>query len=114
MSTILQDVKHKVGPSGDYEYFELDILDAINEAFAILTQLGVGPKEGFVVNSETTWEDYPESTVALGMIKTYIYKKTVLIFDPPNNGSHLEVIKDKIAELEWRLNVLVDPGGDDE
>lgn len=109
MSKILEEVKHKVGPSAEYEYFELDILDAINEAFAILNQLGAGPEDGFTVTPESEWEEYTEDKVLLGLIKKYVYKKTLLTFDTPNNGNLIGSLKDQIADLEWRINIHVDP-----
>lgn len=109
MSSILTDVKHKIGPSGDYEYYDIDIIDAINTAFGTLTQLGVGPENGFKIEDDTTeWETYSTDLVVLDLVKTYIYQKTRLIFDPPN-GSLLSALQESINELEFRLNVQVDP-----
>lgn len=109
MSKILEEVKHKIGPSAEYEYFELDILDAINEAFALLQQLGAGPEEGFTVGTETEWEDYTTDKVLLGFIKKYVLKKAVLTFDTPNNSNLIQALKDQIYDLEWRINIHVDP-----
>ena len=110
MSSILNDVKHKIGPSGDYDYYDLDIMDSINTAFGTLTQLGVGPDTGFKIEDDTTeWESYTQDVVVLDLVKTYIYQKVRLIFDPPN-GSLLSAIQENLKELEFRLSVQVDPG----
>ena len=45
----------------------------------------------------------------LAGVKTYIYLKVRLVFDPPQSSAAMEAIKQNIAELEWRLNVTVDP-----
>ena len=112
MSSILLDVKHKVGPSGDYEYYNLDIKDAVNEAFAVLTQLGVGGEEGFQVESEETgWDEVTTNKVLQNLIKSYVYKKVQLIFDPPNNGVLLDNIKDQVREREWRILTWIETNG---
>lgn len=108
--SILNDVKHKIGPSEDYDYYDLDITDAINSAFGTLTQLGVGPAAGFSISGDTEeWTDYVTDVTVLNLVKDYVYKKVRLIFDPPN-GSILTEFKDQIKELEFRLSVQVDPG----
>ena len=110
MSSILTDVKHKIGPSEDYDYFDPDIIDNINEAFAVLNQLGLGPDEGFQIDGTAQeWEEFTTDTIMLNMIKQYVYKKVRVGFDAPNNSSHLTNLNDQISELEWRLNVEADP-----
>lgn len=110
MTSILKDVKHKVGPSEDYDYFDRDILDAINSAFGTLTQLGVGPKEGFSIEDDTTtWDAYTTNVTELNLVRDYVYKRVRVIFDPPSSSFVLSSMNDQIKELEWRLNVQVDP-----
>lgn len=110
MSSILQDVKHKVGPSGDYTYYDLDITDAINRAFGNLTQIGVGPDEGFSISDDSTqWEDFVTDITTLNLVKSYIYIKVRLLFDPPTSSSFQTALKEEATELEWRLNVQNDP-----
>ena len=71
-----------------------------------LNQLGIGPSDGFsIVDKSTVWKDYILNSKDLEAVKTYIYLKVRLVFDPPLNASVLESMKQTIAELEWRLNV---------
>lgn len=108
--SILNDVKHKIGPSGDYDYYDLDIMDAINSAFGTLNQLGVGPAAGFSITGDVEdWTDFSNDTTVLNLTKDYVYKKVRLIFDPPN-GSILSEFREQMKELEFRLNVQCDPG----
>jgi hypothetical protein len=110
MSSILTDVKHKVGPSGDYTYYDRDIIDAINTAFGILTQIGVGPDEGFRIEDDTTeWTDFVTDTTTLNLVQSYIYIKVRLLFDPPTSSTFASALKEEATELEWRLNVQNDP-----
>lgn len=110
MSSILNDIKHKIGPSGDYKYYDKDIIDAINAAFGTLTQIGVGPEEGFSIEDDTIeWESFVQNTTTLNLVKTFIYENVRLVFDPPNSSFVLSAIKEHIQELTWRLNVENDP-----
>ena len=83
----------------------------INSAFSSLTQLGVGPQDGFFIKDETDlWTDFIQDDKRLEFVKTYIYLKVKLVFDPPLSSSVLDAMNRQINELEWRLNVAVDSG----
>lgn len=112
MESILTSIKKLLGITEEYDIFDADIIIHINTVFAILTQIGVGPSEGFSIQDKTTiWNDFiPGSDPRLNNVKTYVYLKVKLIFDPPQSSTTIEAIKQTIAELEWRLNIQVDPG----
>ena len=77
----------------------------------ILTQLGVGPSEGFSIKgAEETWNQFLPEEQQLELVKTYMHMKVKLIFDPPLGSAVIEVMNRQISEFEWRLNVAVDPG----
>lgn len=107
--SILTSVKSKIGMLEDYTEFDNDIIDYINSVFMILKQLGVGPSNGFAIKDESNkWSEFisePERQAELQGVKTYIYQKTKLIFDPPQSSALIEALKQSIAEFEWRLNV---------
>lgn len=104
--SILNSIKKLLGLSKEYEAFDTDIIIHINTVFMVLNQLGVGPEDGFSIkDKEPKWSDFLESATDLESVKTYIYLKVRLVFDPPLNASVLESMKQTIAELEWRLNV---------
>lgn len=108
--SILNSVKKQVGIMPDCTDFDDQLIMHINTTLMILTQLGVGPPQGFVIEDEyTTWEDYLGDTIELQMVKTYIGHKVRLLFDPPSSSTHMNAITQAISELEWRLNVAVDP-----
>lgn len=110
MSSILEDVKHKIGPSADYEYFESDIIDAINASFAKLNQIGAGPEGGFKIESSgEQWEAFSDNTVLIGFVKTFVYDNVRLIFDTPNSSYLINEIKDRIEEYTFRIQCEVDP-----
>lgn len=108
--SILTSIKKLLGITEDYTHFDSDIIMHINSVFMVLTQLGVGPSEGFMIEDSTSiWEDYLENPTQLQMVKSYMGLKVRLLFDPPTSSAHMECIKQQIAEFEWRLNVAVDP-----
>ena len=93
----------------DTDEFEVDVIQGINTALNVLTQLGVGPKTGFAIEgADETWTDFLGYDSRLSMAKEYVYCKTRLVFDTPTGAAN-EALKDRAAELEFRLNVQVDP-----
>lgn len=110
MDSILTSIKKLLGIAEDYTHFDTDIIIHINSIFSILTQLGVGPETGFSIRDETaSWTEFTQDDTTIEMVKTYVYLKVRLIFDPPANSSVTASIEKAISELEWRLNVAVDP-----
>lgn len=109
--SILISVKKYLGIADEDHGFDLDILMSINSVFGILTQLGVGPKGGYTISDESAkWSDYLQDNKYLEMVKTYMYLKVRMIFDTPTSGSMNSAHEQLIQELEWRINVMVDPG----
>lgn len=110
MDSILTTIKKLLGITEEYTHFDPDIVIHINTVFMVLMQLGVGPSEGFAINDDSeTWDDFKidTSVMKIEWIKTYIYLKVRLIFDPPASNALIEAINRSISELEWRLNVAV-------
>ena len=108
-TSILTSIKKLLGVAEDYSEFDEDIMTHINSVFLNLAQLGVGPEEGFMIKDDTAeWEDFINDSVQLQAVKTYVYLKVKLLFDPPLSSSVTESINRMIAELEWRLNAAVD------
>lgn len=109
--SILNSVKKLLGILPEQKEFDVDILININSAIAILTQIGVGSSGFFVENEEDTYNDWLGDSDEnwKNMTKMYLFCKTKLVFDPPQNSSVAESMKATISELEWRLNVQNDP-----
>lgn len=108
--SILGSVKKLLGIN-DIDDFNQDIIIHINSAISILRQLGVGPNKGFFITGEKeTYNDYlGDNSEEISMVKQYLYCKVRKIFDPPTSGSVLSALEETIKELEWRLNIQVDP-----
>lgn len=107
--SILISIKKLLGIGENDEQFDPDILMHINSVFMILTQIGVGPESGFSIQDDSSkWADFVSDINKIESIKSYIYLKVRLLFDPPTSSSTIEAINSLISELEWRLNVIVD------
>lgn len=107
--SILDTIKKLLGPDQSYNYFDQDIIIHINTAIMNLTDIGVGPKEGFYIkSSKEVWSDFIADIKQFEAVKTYIYLKVKLIFDPPLSSSVIELFEKQISEIEWRLNSRVD------
>lgn len=105
MDSILESIKVMLNIEPDDHAFDIDIIFGINAAFAVLQQLGVGPKEGFNVVDETQmWQDYIEGAI-YSMVQKYVCLKTRLVFDPPSNSFLVQNLNEQLSELEWRLMV---------
>ena len=104
--SILNDIKKLLGLDQTYTIFDTDIIIHINSVFMILNQLGVGPEDGYkITGSSNVWSEFTDDELLFESVKSYIYLKVRLLFDPPQNSSHLQAIQSQISEFEWRLNV---------
>lgn len=104
--SILNDVKKMLGIDESYDAFDLDITININSVLATLTQLGVGPEEGFYIRDGTeVWSDILNDDAKLNNAQMYMYLKVRQVFDPPTSSSLASSITEQIKELEWRINV---------
>lgn len=107
MSTsILNSVKKNLGLAADYTAFDPDVLMYINSVFSTLDQLGVGPIDGFMIEDATTeWDTYLGDDPRTNHIKTYVYLRVKLLFDPPTTSYLITALEKQKEELEWRINV---------
>ena len=109
MDSILTSIKKLLGIEASYAHFDTDITVHINTVLMVLTQLGVGPQDGFFIEDDSaTWEEFIPG-VPYESVKSYVYLKVKLLFDPPLGTAVIEAINRQISELEWRLQVQADP-----
>lgn len=107
--SILISIKKLLGILAEYTEFDTDIIMHINSTFMILTQLGIGPSDGFMIEDESSvWSDFISDSANLNLVKTYTYQRVRLMFDPPTSSMLLDALKEQIREFEWRMNVAVD------
>lgn len=105
--SILTSTKKILGIAEDYTVFDHDIITHINSAFSTLTQLGIGPAEGFMIEDATAvWADFFGTTPDLqyNSVRSYIFLRVRQLFDPPSTSYLISAMEGQIRELEWRLN----------
>lgn len=108
MESILTSIKKLLGITEEYTAFDQDLIMHINSVFAILMQLGVGPKDGFMITDKSeTWNQFTTKN-AESLVKSYIHLKVRMMFDPPTSGIVSESMNNTIKEYEWRLSISND------
>ena len=112
MESILTSVKKLLGIGDDYDHFDADIIMHINSVLAILNQLGVGTEDYRISGKEETWEAFIGSNPArLTDVRSYVYLKVRLLFDPPSSSAALDSMNRLANEFEWRLNMAAELTG---
>lgn len=109
MISILTSIKKMLGIAEDYEHFDMDLIIHINSVLFVLNQLGVGPKEGFSIQDKNAvWSDFIPEEKSIESVKTYVYLKVKMIFDPPLSTTVQNSMTSVINEFESRLNIASD------
>lgn len=110
MESILTSIKKMLNIAENYTNFDTDIIIHINSALMVLNQLGVGPSKGFVIKDESnTWKEFiPDDRIDIESIKSYVYMKVRLLFDPPSSSAAIASMEKLISEFEFRINVAVE------
>ncbi len=105
--SILETTKKLLGLTKEYDSFDTDIIIHINAVFSNLTQMGIGPEEGFTITGYSeTWDQFiTSSELKTQQVKSYMALKVKSLFDPSANGNVSEAIKNAISEMEYRLYV---------
>lgn len=104
MDSILTSIKEMLGIAKEHNYYDSVLIRHINSVFMILTQMGVGPEEGFIIyDDESVWSDFVSEEENLEAVKSYVYHRVHLAFDPPSSSTLIEATNRIINELEWRL-----------
>ena len=111
---VLPSIKSQLGIDSECKAFDAPLTMNINTVFMILKRMGVGPATGFTItpNGNDSWSDFMDDGTTLEAVKSYVYLKVKLIFDPPASGTLVEAIKENIKELEWSLNFEEDAMSD--
>ena len=107
--SILRTIKKLLGIDDEYHQFDQDLIIHINSVFMILNQLGIGPSTGFSIKDEREqWNDFTDTSL-IEAVRSYVYMRVRLLFDPPTTSFVLTSLENQAKEYEWRLNVMVDP-----
>lgn len=111
IDSILESTKKALDVPLDYDVFDNNIIMHINSVFSTLTQIGIGPADGFEIeDSAATWTSFIGTNVRYNSVKSYMYLRVKMLFDPPGTSFLLEAIKAQIEEYEVRLSYLRESG----
>lgn len=113
-NSILTSTKAALGMTADFTAFDSQIIMHINSVFNMLTQLGVGPAQGYsIVDDSDNWADFLENKERLNLVKSYMYLKVKIMFDPPDTSYAIDAMNGIANNLEWRINVEAEGAFDD-
>lgn len=112
MDSILNSIKKMLGIESDYTAFDTEIIVHINSVFATLEQIcPLVPKSFSIADDSTSWSAYIQDKTWITFIKSYMYMKVRILFDPPA-GAVLTAFNEAIKESEWRLSIADNLGGE--
>lgn len=107
--SILVSIKHLLGVLADDTSFDQDILANVNAALSTLTQIGIGPEYGLLVEGEQTkWTEFVSEIAEYQAAKMYVYTRTRLAFDPPTNSFVVNELRNQMEEYHWRLSIMAE------
>jgi len=109
MESILKSIKALLGIQEEQDNFDTELIMHINSALFVLNQLAVGPKEGFrIVDEKETWVELVGNRDDIEIIKSCVFLRVKIIFDPPATSYLITNLKEQLEEYEWRLNIHVE------
>ena len=115
--SILDSIKIMLGNSVDDTNFDAELIMFINGALAIINKLGVGLTGYKISDNSNTWDEFLGDRTDLEEVKTNVYLRVRLAFDPPQNSFLVTSIKEQIVESTWYIelyhkeNTTVEEGG---
>lgn len=108
-SSILKDTKLALGLDAEYAPFDHDVMLHLNSVLSDLHQLGIGPPDGLSVSGvETQWTALMQDDPRLNNVKSYIYLRVRMLFDPPTLGYLITAMEKLIEKTEWRITIAQD------
>ncbi len=110
VNSILTSTKASLGLAESHTAFDVELIMHINSVLSDLHQIGVGPAEGLEIESAAEeWEALTYGDARLNGVKSYMYQRVKLLFDPPDIGFVLTAMKEQIEKTESRLMMATDP-----
>ena len=102
--SVLSSTKQMLGISPEDTSFDVNVIMSINTALTILMDLGLTEVEDeIVIDDDMTWDDLLGGRTDIEYVKTYVYQKVKMIFDPPTSTAAIDAMQRSISELEWRI-----------
>ena len=104
LDSVLSSTKQMLGINVEDDSFDVNVIMAINTALTILFDLGLTEVEDqIIIDDITTWDELLGGRTDIEYVKTYVYQKVKMIFDPPTSTAAIDAMQRSISELEWRI-----------
>ena len=107
--SILSTIKDLLGVGIDDTSFDPSIIVLINSALSTLHKIGVGPKGYKISGVNNLWSEFLLDRTDLEEVKTNVYLRVRLIFDPPQNSFLVSAIKEQIDETNFYIELYHKP-----
>jgi len=105
---ILVLTKNNLNINEEDDAFDQELITHINSVFFELNQLGVGPQQGFLLETgEELWSTFMGEH-KIEAVKELMRIRVKLLFDPPTQSYVLDNLEKQAQRLEWRLNVYME------
>jgi len=101
--SILDSIKSMLGIGTEDTNFDQELVIYINGALMIINDLGVGPDGYMIQDSTNEWSEFLLDRTDLELVKTAVYLRVRLVFDPPQNSFLVNAISEQIKEFDWRI-----------
>lgn len=111
MGSILTSVRKGIGIEGDITHFDPDLIMHTNATFAELAQMGIGPKDGFIIEDvHANWDDFmKEDCLLKTFVKQYVPLKVKTLFDPSASSQITDAYDAQLDQLRFRMRVEAEP-----
>lgn len=107
--SILTDIKEMLGILESDTGFDGELISHINAAFSTLTDIAIGPDEGYMIEDKSNaWDEISTNIDVVTACKQYIFSYVRLLFDPPSNSFVCDALNKNKDELYWRLYMKAD------
>ena len=103
INSILDSIKDLLGVDIEDTSFDPSLIMHINGALMIMHQLGVGPRGYKITSKADLWSELLLDRDDLEAVKSDVYLRVRLIFDPPQNSFLVNAINAQIQEYDWRI-----------
>lgn len=102
--SIFKSTKVMLDIAPDDESFDGQIMTLINGAFSDLSDLGAGPSAGVAITGDgELWASLTESPATTNRIRTWLWLKVRLQFDPPQTSFLIDLLQKQLDKAEWQI-----------
>jgi hypothetical protein len=107
--SILDSIKKLLSIEVADTTYDIDVIVHVNSVFSTLQQLGLGPASAlYIADNTTKWSDFIGANPNVAAVKSYVFMRVKLLFDPPTLSYVLQSFQAQIDQLEWRFTVAAD------